>query len=170
MNVWREKMEKDRIVSVGGKDVDLDPNHLTFDDITLNKFFQESAGWYNYYGQVLANAESYLQWYETQYDEIYAERFSGFKEDGGSDKLAEAKAKFDSKVVEAKKKVIAGKRAVKKLQLFLRSMDKAHDNALNFGYMIRKEMDKLQARVMSSVDAELEKKVDEIVQAVNPLA
>ncbi len=165
-----ELADKDRKVNVGGTDIDLNPNQLTFDDVTLNQFFQESAGWYNYYGQKMADAESYLQWYETQYDEIYADRFRGYKEDGGSDKLAEARAKCDVKVVDAKKKVIAGKRAVKKLQLFLRALDKAHDNALNFGYMLRKEMDKLQARVMSKVDAELERKVDEVVKAAEPPA
>jgi len=162
--------DKEKKVNIGGGEVNLNPDQLTFDEASLNKHLQEEATWYNYYGQKLADAESYLQWYETQYDEIYADRFRGFKEDGGSDKLAEAKSKSDPKVVDAKKKVIAGKRAVKKLQLFLKAMDKAHDNAMSYGHMLRREMDKIQPRIMTKVDPDLERKVDEVVKAVDPPA
>jgi hypothetical protein len=156
-------------VIVGKTEVTLNPKHFDFDETTLNRYLQEEAGWFNFYGQRLADLESYLQWHESLHDEAFAERFRDFKEDGGSDKLAEAKAKIDPKVVEAKKKVIATKRAVKKLQLFLKSFDKAHDNAMSFGHMLRREMDKLQPRIYSR-DAELEQKVDEIVKAADPLA
>ena len=116
----------------------------------------------------MADAESFLQWHELKYDETYSEIFKGYKEDGGSDKLADAKARCHINVVSAKEKVVASKRTVKKLQFFLRAMDKAHDNAMSFGHMLRREMDKIQSSIRMP-SPELEKKVDEIIKASPPI-
>lgn len=162
------KENKENYVKVGDEAVFLNPEVLTFDEARLNQYLQEEAGWYNYYGQKLADAESYLQWFETQYDVRYSTKFRFFKDEGGSDKMAEAKAKADPEVETAKKAVIAGKRSVKKLQQYLRAFDKSHDNAQSFGHMLRREMDKLQNRInagRSAEDAELERQVEEIVKA-----
>lgn len=162
---------ENQTIMVGSTEVILDVSRTTFDEATLNKFLQESASWYNYYGQQLADAEGYLQWSETSYDKIYSEQFRLCKEDGGSDKLAESKAKAATEVMDAKKKIIACKRAVKKLQLFLKSLDKAHDNAMSYGHMLRREMDKIQPTIRrsSSCDQDLDKMVDDIIKPAHAL-
>ena len=70
-----------------------------------------------------------------------------FKESGGSDALCNAKTTSDEEVVEAKKSVLAAKHKVMLLKQHLRAWDKAHENALNLGYTLRKEMSKLHSTI-----------------------
>jgi len=152
-------------IMVGKEKVVLNPDHLKFDDATLNKYLQEASGWYNYYGQRLADAESFLQWYETKYDQEYSRKFSFHKDSGNTEKLAEANSRVSPEVEKAKQVCIAAKRTVSKLKQFLRSMDKAHESAINFGYMLRKEMDKTNLRIKQSEDMAMGEAVDRIIKA-----
>jgi len=154
-------------VAVGKDKVVLNPDHLKFDDATLNKFLMEAASWYNYYGQKLADAESYLQWFETKYDQEYSKKFAFHKESGCTEKLAESKSKTDTEVENAKNASIKAKRTVGKLKQFIRAMDKAHESAINFGYMLRKEMDKTNFRIKQAADMEMGEAIDQIVKAAD---
>ena len=144
-------------IKVGGQEVDLDENKLRFNEATLTKYFEEEALNYDYYGRLLADAEYLLQRSELQYDVIYAEKFKEFKEGaGGSDNLCTSKTVCNDDVVEAKKAVLFAKRKVKLLQQHLRAWDKAHENALNLGYTLRKEMSKLGPGIMVARDMDEE--------------
>jgi hypothetical protein len=156
---------KDNHVKVGDTVVFLDPNCLKFNEITLSKFLQEAAGWYNYYGQRLADSEAFMQILDARYDVEYARVFSTCKESGETEKLADSHAKMHPEVDKAKRNAIAGKRISKKIQQFLRALDKAHENAHNFGYNLRKEMDKHSLRIRESQDAALSEGIDNVIKA-----
>ena len=135
-------------ITIAGHDVILDPENLRFDEMTLTQYIQTEGGYYDNFGAFLAMAEKVQHLRESEYDQVYTERFAEAKNQGGSDKLAEATAKSDSTVVDAKLHVIEAKYKVKRLQQHLRAWDRNHDNAQSLGHMIRKEMDKLNSDIM----------------------
>jgi len=150
-------------VKVGDNEVNLDPKNLDVDEVNMNEFLKEFAGTYNHYATQWATAQYIQRSAEDRYDITYAERFRFYKEnDGGSDKLVEAKVKVHDAVVEAKRKVQQSKYVTTLLNSYLRSLDKAYESALNLGYNIRKEMDKLYPKSVS----EFPKNVDEEVAKV----
>ena len=128
--------------------VEIDPENLRFNETTLNQYIQTEAGYYDNFGAFLSLAEKNLQNIELRHEKILAERFVEAKEAGGSDKLAEAKAKCDTIVVDLKEKVNEAKYAVNRLKQHLRAWDKNHDNAQSLGHMQRKIMDKLNGDIM----------------------
>lgn len=131
-------------ITVMGKKYILDPEILKFSDQTLSDYIQGEAGWYAYYGFILANAEAEEQWASAKADEKYDTLFWTYKSEGlGSDKFCESKAKSMAEVVEARQAAIAAKRNVTMLKTFLKALDKNHDNAQSTGHNLRKEMDKL---------------------------
>jgi altronate dehydratase len=139
------KVEK---LEFAGFSVVIDPDNLKFDEMTLSLYIQKESGYYDNFGAYLALAERHLQQKETLYEKVSYERFVEAKECGGSDKLAEAKAKCDPTVVEFSDEVTDAKYVVNRLKQHLRAWDKNHDNAQSLGHMIRKEMDKLHSEVM----------------------
>lgn len=155
-------MESKTIV-VSGEELYLDPDRLSFNEANLTKYLQEEAAWYNYIAQKLADAEKELQVKELEHDTIQAEKFRSFKEQGGSDKLAESNAKADVQVEAAQQAEIQCRCAVNSLKWYLKALDKAHENAQSFGHMLRKEMDKLFVDIKRTADVDLEKKVDDII-------
>lgn len=156
-------LSKKRVIKVVGEDVVIDPGRLKFNEATLNRFIEEEAGWYDYYGQRLAEAEGELQFREYKWEVKFAEKFAAFKEAGGSDRLAEAQAKADVEVAASREAVIAAKQRVKILQQHLRSWDKCHENAQSRGHFLRKEIDKLNADIFHARDHGLDSRVEEII-------
>ena len=73
-------------IHLGDKEVVLDPELLKFNETTLSSFLENEAGWYDYSGQKLADAEYLMQRLESHHDVMYAERF------GVSDAAKERKA------------------------------------------------------------------------------
>ena len=140
--VENEEQDNRVKVRVAGRDVFIDPENLKFNEATLNQYMEKEGALYNFYGQVLADAQAQAQVAKLDHDVTFAEKFKEFKA-GASDKLAESAAKCDPDVVKAYKKVIAAQRIVELLKNHLRAWDKNHDNAQSLGHMIRKEMDKL---------------------------
>jgi hypothetical protein len=136
-------MSEDYKVKVAGREIYLDPDKLAFNEATLNDYMEKEGGLYNYYGQVLADAQAQAQLAKLEYDVVYAEKFRQAKDGGGTDKLAESQVKVDEDVIKANKRVIFSQRAVELVKNHLRAWDKNHDNAQSLGHMIRKEMDKL---------------------------
>lgn len=132
-----------------GFEVVLDSSRLAFDESTLNDYIQTEASHYDNFGHYLALAEKNLQNREVFYERIYNERFVEAKEAGGSDKLAEAKAKADPDVLKTKEEIIEARYVVNRLKRHLGAWDKNHDNAQSLGHMLRKSMDKLNAEIMA---------------------
>jgi chromosome segregation ATPase len=139
-----EDILKDNVnLVVDGKKVTLERSRLVFNEANLSRFIEEEAVWYDHFGNALADAEADLQNKEIEWDKVYSEKFAAQKDEGASDKLAEARAKADPAVQEAKKAIVEAKRNVKHLQQHLRAWDHCHANAQNRGNTLRKEMDKL---------------------------
>lgn len=124
-------------------EVEIDPENLRFDEQSLSDYIQKEGGHYDNFGAYLALAERNLQNKQTAHEKLFCERFEEAKELGASDKLAEAKAKKDVDVVDAKNDVIEAQYAVNRLKNHLKAWDKNHDNAQSLGHMLRKQMDKL---------------------------
>ena len=134
-------------INLNGQEVILDTDRLRFDERTINVFMDNLAVWYDYFSQRCVEAE-------ILYDMAYAQAFEEAKDDGATEKLADARAKIAA---------TPDKLKWKKLQQHLRAWDRAHDNAQSRGHMIRKEMDKLNTEIMFK-NAHIEEQVDEFVR------
>ena len=148
-------------IKIGGQEVVLDNARLSFNEVSLNTFMENLALWYDYFSQKLAEAEAILSYKEYEYDILFSGAYERNKEAGATDKLAEANAKKDEGVCEARKEIIAAKHKVTLLKQHLKSWDKAHENAMSRGHMVRKEMDKLNTDI---VFKNRDDKVSEIVR------
>jgi hypothetical protein len=152
-------------IEIGGKIIKLDPAHMRFDEHTLTEFLQKEAGFYAYYGACLAEAEFLMQRREMEYDIVYSQKFKECKENGATEKLAEAAAKADPEVEKVRLTFLASKYKVRLLQQHLRAWDRAHENAQSRGHFLRKEMDKLNKDIyFSKSDPFLEDKIDDIIR------
>jgi hypothetical protein len=138
-----KKLNEQQVFVLGEQEIDLNPERLKFNEQTISQYYQDEGGYYDYYSSQLAYADFLLSKRELAYDVIYNETFAANKEMGGSDKYVEAKTKANDEVVAAKEDVITAKYKKGLLQHHIRSWDRNHDNALNLGHMLRKEMDKL---------------------------
>ncbi len=153
-------------VKIGDTEVVLEEKHLAVDEVSLNEFLKKFASIFNYYSTMWAKAQ-YLHYVaEDKVDVTYGERFQFYKEnEGGSDKLVDAKVKSHPDVINARALARNAKYAMQLLNTYLRAMDKAHVNALNLGYNIRKEMDKIfpqSIKNVGSIDADVDKQLDEM--------
>lgn len=135
-------------IKLGGQEIVLDNSRLAFNEISLNNFMENLALWYDYFSQKLAEAEAILAFKEYEHDVLFSASYEKSKEEGCTDKLAEANAKKDASVCEAKKEIIGAKHKVTLLKQHLKAWDKAHENAMSRGHMIRKEMDKLHTDIV----------------------
>lgn len=134
-------------IQLGDQVVTIDPMNLKFNENTLSQYLQLEGGYYDNFGAHLATAEKMLQQAELYAERLYATSFAEWKDNGGSDKLAEARAKADTAVIAANEVVIEAKYIVKRLQQHLRAWDKNHDNAQSLGHMLRKQIDKMNAEI-----------------------
>jgi hypothetical protein len=67
------------------------------------------------------------------------------------------RAKSDDNIQKCRENILTAKHKVKLLQQHLRAWDKSHDNAINRGYTLRKEMDKIHGdTIYRSPDQKLE--------------
>jgi hypothetical protein len=135
-------------IKIGSQEVVLDNSRLAFNEVTLNAFMENLALWYDYFSQKLAEAEAILAYKDYEHDVLFSAAYERSKEDGCTDKLAEANAKKDPNVCEAKKEIIVAKHKVTLIKQHLKAWDKAHENAMSRGHMIRKEMDKLNSDIV----------------------
>jgi hypothetical protein len=134
------------------EEVSLDPEVLSFSEATLNQFLTRDAAVYSYYSSKLVDAQYLADKYDEQADIVYSKKFQEFKDEGGTDKLADAKAKACYDVVEAKEKARLAKRNKDFIWNFLKALDKAHENALNLGYNIRREQQLFQHQQIKSLE------------------
>lgn len=136
------------VIKIGGQEVVLDNSRLAFNEVSLNAFMENLALWYDYFSQKMAEAEALLAYKEHEYEILFSAAYEKNKEAGATDKLAEANAKKEADVCDAKKEIIAAKHKVTLLKQHLKSWDKAHENAMSRGHMVRKEMDKLHTDIV----------------------
>lgn len=137
------------VLKISNEDVVLDPDLLKFNETTLNEYIQKEGALYDNFGGYLARAERLLQICESVYDDRYNTMFHQFKADGGSDKLAEARAKTDDGVQDARASVIEAKYIVSRLKNHLRAWDRNHENAQSMGHNLRKEMERINFDIKS---------------------
>ena len=135
-------------IKIGGQEIVLDNTRLSFNEVSLNNFMENLALWYDYFSQKLAEAEAILAYKEYEHDVLFSSSYEKSKEEGCTDKLAEANAKKDANVCEAKREIIGAKHKVTLLKQHLKAWDKAHENAMSRGHMVRKEMDKLNTDIV----------------------
>ncbi len=135
-------------IKIGGQEIVLDNSRLAFNEASLNSFLENLALWYDYFSQKLAEAEAILAYKEYEHEVLFASFYEKHKEAGGTDKLAEANAKKEPEVSNAKREIIGAKHKVTLLKQHLKSWDKAHENAMSRGHMLRKEMDKLNTDIL----------------------
>lgn len=138
--------DKIRIV-VGGEDVVLDPSNLVFNEATLGNFLDTEGRWYDYFGRCLALAEAEHATAKENAEVRYFTAFEEYKREGGTEKLAESRARIEPAVVDSRAAMREADRSVKLIKQHLRSYDHSHANAISMGHNIRKEMDKLSPKV-----------------------
>jgi hypothetical protein len=143
-------MIKKELLVVGEDDVILDPENLHFTEATLSDYLKKEGGWYDNFGAYLAKAEREFQEADSYYDNIYNLKFYEYKSEGGSDKMAEARAKIDADVQKADKQRMDAKYTVSRLKYHLRAWDKNHDNAQSMGHTLRRELTHLNNDIRSS--------------------
>lgn len=162
-------MIQKELLVVGDEEVLLDPNNLKFNQDTLSLYLMKEGGWYDNFGAYLAKAEKDLQIKETEYDNLYNLRFYQLKDEGKSDKMAEAGAKLDADLLKLAKEKGQAKYMVSRLKYHLRAWDKNHDNAQSMGHTLRREMDRFGNDICSrNTAAGVFDDVDAIVQHLNP--
>lgn len=140
-------MAKTEKLKFDSYEVEINPENLRFDEQSLSTYIQKESGWYDNFGAYLALAERHLQNKEVSHEKLYCERFVEAKENGASDKLAEAKAKADNDVNDLKSEIIEAKYVVNRLKNHLKAWDKNHDNAQSLGHTLRRQMDKLKGDI-----------------------
>lgn len=163
-------MAKDEKLEFAGFEVVVSPDKLKFDENTLTNYLQTEGGYYDNFGAYLALAEKNQQNKEILHEKLFSERFDEAKENGSTEKQAEAKAKSDPDVFKMKEDIIEAKYIVNRLKQHLRAWDKNHDNAQSVGHMLRKIMDKLHGdSVMGTtryIDNRGREGLDEAVQEI----
>jgi hypothetical protein len=151
-------------IKLNQEEVELKSENLEFNETELNDFLKKAASNLAYYNERYAVAQYISAMYEDKAEELYEIRFKEAKENGGSDKLANAFATASDDVKEAKTKARLAKYHVNLLYGYIKALDRANTNAINLGYNIRKEIDKLGVSVKSFENMSKEQLVDELTK------
>lgn len=125
---------------LNGEVVFLDSNSYSFTEATVNEFLQKIAPLYGYYSAKHTEAISEYTMYNDMLDVKFSEKYAEIKDQGCTEKRAEAGAKVHPDVITATNQARLAKQKVNYLSGFLRSIDYAKDSALNLCYNMRKEM------------------------------
>lgn len=136
-----------RTITVGDQEVTMDSSILDFGETNLNEFLQKVGGHHAYFAEKHADTVWILGLYEQKYDEIYSQKLRELK-GAGPIPIVQAAAKSSPEVIEAHEKMLAAQLNKDLVGGFLKSIDKAFQAAMNYGYNKRKEMDKLQHDIM----------------------
>lgn len=140
-------------------EIDCDPKFLEYNEVNLNHFLQSFAGRYS---RIVQQQKELA----VELDRLYHLKFVQFKDnDGGSDKLCEARCKADPELAELRKivEVVGG---------FTKAMDKAYESSTNYGHNLRKEMEKLDADIHFSTGfqgskiAEVDSQIEDIFNQI----
>lgn len=149
--------------TMNNEEIILDDTNLQFSEANLNDFLVRLPALYAYYSQKWAEAQHEHFCAEDQYESLYSAKFEIYKSDKASDKLAEARTMSDKDVMEAKNIARKAKFNMQSVYGYLKSLDKAHENALNLGYNLRKEMDKIHPGIKSASVRDYDKELQSIL-------
>lgn len=150
-------------IKIGNKEIKLNSDLLRFDEHTINQFLQEFAANYNTYAEAHSDAQYVFSKFEDKYEALYADKFRQYRDESSSDKAADMKTKCDKEVQEALENVRIAKRNVNLLWGFLRSMDRSHEDAMNFCYNLRKELTALFPNYVKTND-NYTKRLEEVIK------
>ncbi len=131
------------------KEITLDTSVMVFNEATLGDYMVKEAVYYDHLGRAFAELDAVYQMRKLEVEEVEARAFDRHKSEGGSDKLCQARADTEPDVLDAKKKMVGAQLNMRLVQQHLRAFDKAHEMAINLGYNLRKEMDKLGGDIRS---------------------
>jgi hypothetical protein len=140
-------------------EIDCDSKALEFNESNLNQFLQDFGGKYSRIVQQVKELS-------IEYERLYHLKFVAFKDnDGGSDKLCEARCKSDSELAEMKK-------VVEVADGYLRAMDKAWNSAISYGHNLRREMQMLDNDIHFSGgsgkhNVEIDGQIEDIFNKIN---
>jgi len=163
-----KKLESQQKFTLGEIELDLDAKNLKFNESNLNQYYQEESGNYDYYSAQLVYADYLLAQRELAYDDIYNSKFVENKDAGGSDRYVEAKTKADEEVIARRNDVIMAKYKKNLLQQYIKAWDKNHENALNLGHHLRKEMEKLGFEIKTSQSTFTPEELSNFPDELNP--
>lgn len=145
-------------IKVGKEEVDLNEEILNVDIDTVNNFLSKYAGLYRYYANKHNDAAFIYKRYLDQYNSTLNSKFKEYKLGGvngssASDKLAESASKCDPDVLALQEKMRAAEYVKDELYSYLRSMDYAHENAMQVCYNARKEMNMIDKKTVMGGDS-----------------
>jgi hypothetical protein len=144
-----------RKIKVGKEDIELNEEILNVNADNVNDFLTKYAGLYHYYSIKHNDASFIHKRYTDQFSATLNSKFKVYKEAGScSDKLAEASSKCDDEVMGIQEKVRAAEYAREELYGYLKSLDYAHQDALQICYNLRKELDKIYGKTVSKLKIE----------------
>lgn len=140
-------------IKIGNDEVELDGQVLEVSHETINEFLTKFASWYRYYQEQYNRASIVSKHQADKYNSVLHGKFKTYKQDNQcSDKMAEACAKSDEEVLMAQEKMRGAEYVRDEVWGFLRSMDYAHENALQLCYNMRKEIDKIGGSRVNQID------------------
>ncbi len=163
MGLFEDIIEEKRKIKIGNQDVVLDPSLMVFTEANLSNFQEKSAIYIEYFGQCLADADAEERYHDMRLEAVYAQKFVTFKEEGGSDKLCEAKVQADPDYLKVRDNAWVARHKVRLLQNYLKAWDKAHENAQNRSHTLRKEMDKFTPKTFESAHDDDSAKLEDIM-------
>ncbi len=140
-------------IKVGNEEVELDGQILDVSLETINEFLTKFASWYRYYQEQYNRASVVSKTLTDRYNSLLQSKFKTYKQEQQcSDRMAEACPKSDDEVLVAQEKMRGAEFIKDEVWGFLRSMDYAHENALQMCYNMRKEMDKIGGSRVNQID------------------
>ncbi len=119
--------------------------NLFFNESNISEFLSDFACVYDEFGEAHAMAQAEHDSVKHRYESLKQLKFAEFKEgmEKCTEKLAEAKAINDPEVQDMHEKLVQATYRSKRLGIWLRSLDDAHDSVKEFCYNLRKEIDKI---------------------------
>lgn len=122
-------------------EVDIDFRLFDFTEEELNENLQRGAGVYSWYKARWFDAQHAYKVKDTEADAAEAAAMVRYREAGDAIELAKQRAKSDLDVVRARIEAHEAQRQMGYIESMLRGLDKKHEDVLNLGYNVRKEMD-----------------------------
>jgi len=149
-------------VKVQGKEVELNPANMRYNENNLPDYMSKEYGWVDYLGKQLELAQKEALNAEVDADALFSLKFLEAKDAGNSDSYAKAFANANVDVVNAKKLVNERKEVVGHIKAHLKAWDKNHENVQNRGHTLRKELDKLNRDIYSDSTCTFEDELNRI--------
>lgn len=127
-------------VIVAGREVELNPANMKYNENTLAQFMNIEYGWVDYLGKQLEYAQKEVNLADIDVETVYSQKFLESKDAGNSDNYAKAYANSHQDVVKAKKYLANRKEAVGHLKAHLKAWKDNHESVICRSHDLRAEM------------------------------